>query len=192
MAQPQIATVKMEAQHGAYKQFSGTAITTTQAMVPIQQMKVDSTQHPLNAAHVEALGSSIETEGICRGEDIHAYINTRHLAWGNHMQEQVILLFNELDALNKTLGDGNVEITILPNDIPLRIVNGNHCLHAFCRYFVDHWSEISLLKPPLVSVPMECPFANDLGRPPAEVFAQVDACWIAKIEYIGSNSNYHH
>ena len=184
MAQTQIDTVEMDTQYAAYKQLSGAAVATTQALVKIQQMKVDATQCPLAHYHMQTLKELMEVKGVCKGKDIHAYIDTWDPAWGSCTQANTILLLNHINAQNTAWGNGKVTIGVLPEDIPLRITNRLHHLHAFCRYLADHWGDIEIHKPPLDSLLMDCSFADDLSKPSTKILAQDNACWIVKIEYI--------
>lgn len=180
----QIQTVQMDARYGAYKLFSGTAVTTARALVKIHQMTPDGTQRNPDYVHIQRLKRSMESEGVRKGEDIHGYIDVQNPAWGNRPQDEIISLLRQIDSQNKVNDDGTVVIAVLPEGIPLKITNGCHRLHALCGFLDENWNQILNRKPPLDSTPENCPFANGLSRPSAEILAQDEACWVVRIEYI--------
>ena len=126
----------------------------------------------------------MEEEGVRKGEDLHAYIDIMDPRWGDRSKEDVCSLIQQINGANIVKGDGTVIMSVLPEDIPLRITTGVHRLYAFCSYLVDHWDEIEGENPPLNSPPEDCPFAVGLRKTPAEILAQENACWIVTLEYI--------
>jgi len=147
-------------------------------------MKPDNIrQRPTERKHIDTLKKSMGEDGVRRGQDLHAYIDIKDPLWGDRSHKDTMEMIRCINAQNRVEG-GTATISVLPEDIPVRITTGLHRLYAYSGYLVDHWSTISDPKPPLESVPSECPFANGLRKPAAEILAQDEASWIVTIEYI--------
>jgi hypothetical protein len=175
----------MESHEATYKRCSAAAVAFTRAMVNLRQMKPDNIrQRPAQRDHIESLRKSMDQDGVRKGEDLHAYIDVEDPLWGDRTQDDAMLLIKAINDQNHVAGDGTVVMSVLPEDVPLRITTGLHRLHAFCSYLVDHWGEIRDVKPPLDPPPTDCAFAEGLRKPAAEILAQDDARWIVTLEYI--------
>ena len=178
-------TIKMESHKAMYKRCSAAAAAFTQAMVNLWQMKPNNIrQCPAQRNHIVNLRKLMEEEGVCKGEDLHAYIDIEDPLWGDCSKDKAIALLNDISNHNQVTGTGTVIMSVLPEDIPLRITTRLHCLHAYCSYLVDHWSEINEVKPPLDPPPKDCPFAEGLRKSATEILAQDNTCWIMTIKYI--------
>lgn len=185
MAQPVIATMRMESHDAMYKKCSAAAIAFTRAMVNLRQMKPDHRQRPTNPKHVEKLKKSMEVEGVRKSEDLYAYIDVDDPLWGARSKAEGMALMHQIEHQNRVEGDGSVIMSILPMDVPLKITTGLHRLHAYCSYIVDNWDKIENVKPPIdPDTIIGCSFAEGLRKPAAEILAQDCACWIVAIEYI--------
>ena len=146
-------------------------------------MKLDEAQRLVDRVHCNVIRTSMQEEGVLKGDIMHGYIDVDDPAW-NRNQGDTIDLFDRLEACNRLTGDGTMTRAVLPNDVPIRISNGSHRLYAFCSHLVEHWDEIQNVKPPLQSRVVDKPFAEDLGKTVAEILAQDDAWWLVSIEYI--------
>lgn len=178
-----VETVVFDTRDAMYKQFSGAAMAGARGIARLSQMTLNSTQRPLNEDHIKSLRLSMEEE-VRKGEVIHAYIDVEHKDWGTRTEGDVISLLNDMNTKTRLSSFGKVSIGVLPPDIHLQVCNGQHRLHAYCRYMVDHWDEIKHEKPALNPLPTNCSFAQGLAKSPAKILAQDDAYWIVNIEYI--------
>jgi hypothetical protein len=147
-------------------------------------MRRDETQRQVDPEHVNALRISMEEEGVRKGDVLHGYIDVDDPAWQGRSQAEILRMIDEIDSCNELKGDGSVIVGVLPADVPIRISNGNHRLHAFCRYIAQHWDRIQNPKPSLEPPPTDRPFAENLSKSAAEILAQDDAWWLVSIEYI--------
>jgi hypothetical protein len=146
-------------------------------------MRLDEAQRQVNHDHVHKIRISMQEEEVHKGDVLHGYIDVHDQAW-SRSKEETISLLDELQSVNKLNGDGTVAVGVLPEDIPIRISNGSHRLYAFCAYLVEGWDRIPTIQPPLQSPIIDKPFAEDLGKTPAEILAQDDAWWLVSVEYI--------
>ena len=184
MEQPQISVIELPAKDALYKQCSGAAVAAAWAIVRLSQMNRDEVPRKVDPSHVNALRISMEEEGVRKGEILHGYIDVEDPAWGGRSEAEALALMDAMDSQNKLNGDGKVVVGVLPEDIPIRLSNGTHRLHAYCRYIVDHWDDIKNVRPPLNQPPTDRPFAENLGKSAAEILAQDDAWWLVSVEYI--------
>ena len=184
MAQTQISTIEIEAKDAIYKQCSGAAIASARVIARISQMKLAPLQRRPDMEHIKVLRESMESEGVRKGDAVHAYIDVADPAWENRDQSETISLLFEMSCRTKLTGDGKVRMSVLPTNIPLRLTNGAHRLYAYCSYLVGRWSDISNVREPLESPLTDCPWAENLGKSPAEILAQDDAFWVVSVEYI--------
>jgi len=184
MSQFEISTININARDATYKQCSAAAVATARCIARLSQMKIDIKQRPSTQSHIETLRHSMESQGVRKGDALHVYIDVNDEAWGKRSDAEAIALLDKMKSETKLKGDGNVIMGVLPPGVPLRVSNGQHRLHAYCRYFVDHWKDIESVKPPLNPPPVECPFAEGLSKTPAEILAQDDAYWIVIVEFI--------
>ena len=184
MEQAPISVIELPAKDALYKQCSGATVAATQAIVRLSQMNWDEVPHKVDPSHVNALRISMEEEGVCKGEILHGYIDVEDPAWGGHSEAEVLALMDAMNSQNKLNSDGKVVVGVLPKDILIWLSNGTHCLHAYCRYIVDHWGNIKNVRPPLNQPPTDQPFAKNLGKSAAEILAQDDTWWLVSVEYI--------
>jgi hypothetical protein len=184
MAQTAIPTITMESHEATYKTCSTAAAAFTRALVKMKQMRPDDIrQRPADRKHIDTLKKSMGEEGARRGQDLHAYLDIKDPLWGDRSYDETMELIKCINAQNRVEG-GTATISVLPEDIPVRITTGLHRLYAYSGYLVENWSTIKNPKPPLESVHKECPFADGLRKPAAEILAQDEASWIVTIEYI--------
>jgi hypothetical protein len=67
-----IRKIEINARDGMYRQCSGAAVATACCLVRLSQMKLNLEQCPVNLKHVNSIRNSMEEEGVCRGNAVHA------------------------------------------------------------------------------------------------------------------------
>ena len=187
MAQTPISSIKLPAREALFKQASGAAIATTRAAVHITQMRLDAEQRQPTPAHIKTIRLAMEEEGVNKGHVIHGYIDVDDPDW-HRSEADTIKMMDEIQSRNKLDGHGSVHVGILPPDVKIQISNGNHRLHAYCRYLAEHWESCI----PNPNAPLkeddprlnDKPFAQDLVKKPEYILAQDIAWWLVIIEYI--------
>jgi len=185
MAQTSISTVEVHPRYGHFKQFSGAGIASARCQASLSQMRLDATQRPLERRHVDSLLRNMENQGVNKAHVIHAYIDVSNERTSASTDE-IKAILEQMDSISKPKGGENVTIGILPGHIQLRVTNGQHRLHAYCKYLVEHWDRIENERRPLdpPPAPTEFPFAEGLRKSAAEILAQDEACWFVNVEYI--------
>jgi hypothetical protein len=184
MAQHEITTMEIDASHATYKQCSGAAKATARCIVKLSQMKNDvADQRPIHPDHVELLLKSMDDVGVLKGDVVHGTIDVHDPLWGNRSEEEAVKLIKNINAQMVLKGDGKVIMGVLPDGIPVRMLNGQHRFHALCRWIVARWDALPNLRPPLDPPPQDCPWAEGLSKSPAEILAQDEACWVLSLEY---------
>lgn len=124
-------------------------------------------------------------EGVRKSEDLHAYIDVKDPLWRGRSEIDGTKLISSIQSTNKVEGDGTITMSILPDNVPLRITTGLHRLRAYCSWIVDHWDDIKAVREPLDEDSVkDCTFAKGLGKSAGQILAQDRACWIVMIEYI--------
>lgn len=162
-----------------YKQCSGAAVATTQAIVTLS----DEVQWDTMSSWSWACQCS---QNIYRGGSLQGWCPpwVHQCRWSGmaRLQSSWGSLNHRWDRFSyKLKGDGRVIVGVLPEDVPIQISNGNHCLHTFCRYIAEHWDCIKNAKPSLE--PPLTWHAENLSKSAAEILAQGDSWWLVSIEY---------